>query len=148
MPVRGFLWKCTYFHWRAGPITKVAVSGKHRASPVAQTVKNPPTTRETWVGKTSPHPQRRERQPTPVCAWEFHGQRGLAGCSPRGDSPTRLSALLKLHWLGQTWSRVAQWVQSWLDSNHLFVFASLNHFHKPSVSSLAAPHFCSQRINV
>ena len=47
-----------------------------RASLVAQILKNPPSMWETWVRKI---PWRRERLPTLV----FHGQRSLAGYSPR-----------------------------------------------------------------
>ena len=47
---------------------------------VAQTIKNLPAMRETWVGKI---PWRREWQPTPVfLPGEFHGQRSLVGYSP------------------------------------------------------------------
>ena len=47
---------------------------------------------DPWVGKI---PWRRERLPTPVfLPGDSHGQRGLAGCSPRGrkesDTPERL----------------------------------------------------------
>ena len=58
------------------------------ASLVAQLVKNPPATQETWVGKI---PWRRERLPTPVF-WpgDFHGR-----CIPWGrkelDRTERLS---------------------------------------------------------
>ena len=42
---------------------------------MAQTVKNLPAMRETWVGKI---PRRREWLPTPVfLTGEFHGQRNL-----------------------------------------------------------------------
>ena len=64
------------------------------ALPVAQMVKNPPAMRETgfdpWVGKS---PWRREWQPTPgFWPGESHGQRSLAGYSPRGcQKSTRLS---------------------------------------------------------
>ena len=52
------------------------------ASLVAQTVKNPPATRETWAGEI---PWRRAWPPTPVfLPGEFHGQRSLAGDSPWG----------------------------------------------------------------
>ena len=46
-----------------------------RASPVAQLVKNPPATQETWVGSLGwEDPWRSKRLPTPVF-WhgEFHG---------------------------------------------------------------------------
>ena len=54
------------------------------ASRVAQLVKNPLATQETWVGKI---PWRRERLPTPVfCPGEFHGL-----YSPWGRKQTPLS---------------------------------------------------------
>ena len=62
-------------------ITNENIISSHRASLVAQLVKNPPAMQETWVqslvGKIS---WRRERLPTPVF-WpgEFHGL-----YSPRG----------------------------------------------------------------
>ena len=59
----------------------------HRASLVAQTVKNTPIMQEaqvqSWVGKI---PWRREWQLIPVfLPGEFHGQRSLAGYSPWGQ---------------------------------------------------------------
>ena len=49
------------------------------ASLVAQTVKNLLAVQETWVRNIS---WRKQWLPTPVCLHgEFHGQRGLAGCS-------------------------------------------------------------------
>ena len=58
----------------------------YRAFPVAQLVKNPPTMRETWVGKIR---WRRDRLPTPVF-WprEFHGLYTIHGVT---KSQTRLS---------------------------------------------------------
>ena len=58
-----------------------------RASLVAQTVKNPPATQETWVwslGWEDPLEEGiRVRRPTPeFLPGESHGQRSLAGCSP------------------------------------------------------------------
>ena len=53
-----------------------------RDSLVAQTVKNLPAMRETWVGKI---PWRRKWQPNSVfLPGEFHGQRSLVGYSPWG----------------------------------------------------------------
>ena len=59
-----------------------------RASLEAVEVKNPPANArdvrlrfEPWVGKI---PWRRASQPTPVSPGECHGQRRLAGYSPRG----------------------------------------------------------------
>ena len=50
---------------------------------------------DPWVGKI---PWRRERQPTPVF-WpgEFHGQRSLAGYSPRGCKESDMTEQLSLH---------------------------------------------------
>ena len=57
------------------------------ASLVAQTVKNPPALRETWVGKIS---WRRERLPTPVfLPGEVHGQGSLAGYNLHGVAKSR-----------------------------------------------------------
>ena len=61
---------------------------RSEASLVAQTVKNPPAMRETWV----PHPwvekmpwRRAWQQPTPVfLPGESHGQRSLVGYTPWG----------------------------------------------------------------
>ena len=51
---------------------------------VAQTVKNLPAVQETWVQSLGwEDPLDEEWQPTPVfLPGKFHGQRGLAGCSP------------------------------------------------------------------
>ena len=56
------------------------------ASLVAQTVKNPPAMRETWVRSLGwKILWRREPLPTPVfLPGEFHGQKNLAGSSPWG----------------------------------------------------------------
>ena len=71
-----------------------------QASLVAQTVKNPLQYRrpgfDPWVRKI---PWRREWLPTPVfLPGEFHGQRSLAGYSPRGrkesDTTERLHFIL------------------------------------------------------
>ena len=79
------------------------------ASQVALEVKNPPASAgdlrcrfDPWVGKI---PCRRAWQPTPVfLRGESHGQRSLAGCSPRGcegsDAPEHthlLPAVLPWH---------------------------------------------------
>ena len=57
------------------------------ASLVAQTVKNPPSMRETWVGKIS---WRREQLPTPVfLPGEFHGQGSLASYNLHGVAKSR-----------------------------------------------------------
>ena len=63
-----------------------------------QTVKNLPATQETWVqclvGKI---PWRRKWQPTAVfLPGEFHGQRGLAGYSPRGRKESGMTEQLPL----------------------------------------------------
>ena len=66
---------------------------------MAQRVKRLPAMRETWVGKI---PWRRKWQPIPVfLPGESHGQRSLAGYSPRGrresDTTERLSLSLPSH---------------------------------------------------
>ena len=62
------------------------------ASLVAQTVKNLPAVRETWVQSLGwEDPLDKEWQPTPVfLPGESHGQRSLAGYSPwsRKESDT------------------------------------------------------------
>ena len=64
-----------------------------RASLVAQSVKNPPATQETWVGKI---PWRRHGNTLQdSCLENPHKQRSLVGCSPWGhkesDTTERLS---------------------------------------------------------
>ena len=56
------------------------------ASLVAQTVRNLPAWRETWVGSLGREdPLEKERHPIPVfLPGESHGQRSLAGYSPWG----------------------------------------------------------------
>ena len=51
---------------------------------MAQTVKNPPAMKKTWVRSLSwEDPLKEGMQPTPVFLYkEFHGQRSLAGYSP------------------------------------------------------------------
>ena len=67
------------------------------ASLVAQTVKNPPAMRETWVQSLGREdPWRRAGQPTPVfLPGESHGQRSLVGYGPWGhrelDATERVS---------------------------------------------------------
>ena len=67
------------------------------ASLVAQTVKNPPAMRETWVQSLGGEdPWRRAGQPTPVfLPGESHGQRSLVGYGPWGhrelDATERVS---------------------------------------------------------
>ena len=48
-----------------------------------------------WLGKI---PWRRKQQPTPVfLPGESHGQRSLAGCSPRGCKELNTTAPLSVH---------------------------------------------------
>ena len=65
---------------------------------MAQKVKNLPTIQETGfqsLGREDP--QEKERQPTPVFLPErSHGQRGLAGCSPRGHKESGTTERLTL----------------------------------------------------
>ena len=60
-----------------------------RASLVAQILKNPPSMRDSWVRKI---PWRREQLPTLV----FHGQRSLAGYSPRARQESDTTEHLSL----------------------------------------------------
>ena len=56
---------------------------------LAQTVKNLPATRETWVGMI---PWRREWQSTPIfLPGESHGQRSLVGFSPRSHKDSDMT---------------------------------------------------------
>ena len=58
----------------------------NRASLVAQTLKNPPATQETWVqhlGQEDPL-EKGTATHSSILAWRIHGQRSLAGCSPWG----------------------------------------------------------------
>ena len=67
------------------------------ASLVAQKVKNPPAMRETWVQSLVWEDPLEENLAThsSILAGEFHGQRGLASCSPwsckESDTTERLS---------------------------------------------------------
>ena len=68
---------------------------QHWASLVAQTVKTPPAMWETWVGKI---PWRRAWQPAAVfLPGESHGQRSLAGCTPRGHRESGTTEQLSTH---------------------------------------------------
>ena len=70
------------------------------ASLVAELVKNPPAMQETWVLPLGwEDPLRKEQLPTPVfLPEESHGQRSLAGYSPRGckESDTTVQLSLSL----------------------------------------------------
>ena len=85
---------------RRATIHRVAKSLTRLASLMAQTVKNLPAMKETWVRSLGwEDPQRRKWQPTPVfLPGEFYGQRSLAGYSPWGckesDMTERLSLFL------------------------------------------------------
>ena len=85
--------------WRA-TIHRVAKSLTRLVSLMAQTVKNLPAMKETWVRSLGwEAPRRRKWQPTPVfLPGEFYGQRSLAGYSPWGckesDMTERLSLFL------------------------------------------------------
>ena len=71
------------------------------ASLMAQLVKNLPAMQEPWVlSLVWEDPWRRERLPTPVF-WsaEFHGQRSLAGYSPRGCKESDITERLSLHFI-------------------------------------------------
>ena len=71
---------------RRATIHRVAKSLTRLASLMAQTVKNLPAMKETWVRSLGwEDPRRRKWQPTPVfLPGEFYGQRSLAGYSPWG----------------------------------------------------------------
>ena len=98
----GFLTGASFAHqvtfgnvWRYVGCSAGEVSSIYVASLVAQ---NPPAMQETWVGKI---PWRRAWQPTPVfLPGESHGQRSLAGYSPRGhkesDTTEQLSTAQQL----------------------------------------------------
>ena len=85
------------------------------ASLQAQTVKNLPAMRETWVrslGQKSPW--RRAWQPTPVfLPGEFHGQRSLAGYSPWGCKELDTTEQLLLTHSHSGPSTVSARVYSW-----------------------------------
>ena len=63
------------------------------ASRVAQTVKNLPAMRETWVRSLSWEDPLEEGMVThsSILAGEFHGQRSLAGYSPKGHKESDVS---------------------------------------------------------
>ena len=69
------------------------------ASQVAQTVKNLPVMRETWVRFLGwEDPLRRKWQSTPVfLCGEFHGQRSLVGYSPWGHKQPDMTEWLTLN---------------------------------------------------
>ena len=69
------------------------------ASLLAQAVKNPPATQETWVWSLSREdPQRRKWQPTAVfLPGESHGQRNVVGCSPWGCKESDITEQLSKH---------------------------------------------------
>ena len=75
----------------------------NQASLVAQTIKNLPALQETWVWFLGwKEPLEREWLPTPVfLTGEFHGQRGLVGCSLWGlkESDTTEQLTLSLHFI-------------------------------------------------
>ena len=70
---------------------------------MAQTIKNLPALQETWVWFLGwKEPLEREWLPTPVfLTGEFHGQRGLVGCSLWGlkESDTTERLTLSLHFI-------------------------------------------------
>ena len=108
---------------------KNILEGINRASLVAQMLKRLPTMWETWVQSLCQEdPWRRKWHPTPVfLPGESHGQRSLAGYSPRGrkesDTTERLNFQRQHHysWLPQTdnnpsinHQRTAQWDENYL----------------------------------
>ena len=110
--------------WRA-TIHRVAKSLTRLVSLMAQTVKNLPAMKETWVRSLGwEDPRRRKWQPTPVfLPGEFYGQRSLAGYSPYGHKELDMTEQLSLHFICHWASLVAQtgknlpampetWVQS------------------------------------
>ena len=66
---------------------EMIITYKKVTSLVVQMVKRPPVMQETWIqslGGKDP-PWKKKWQPTPIfLPGEFHGQRSLAGYSPRG----------------------------------------------------------------
>ena len=83
--------------WRAA-IHKIAKSLTRLACLMAQTVKNLPAMKETWVRSlVREDPRRRKWQPTPVfLPGEFHGQRSLAGYNPWGFKESDMTERLSL----------------------------------------------------
>ena len=66
---------------------------------MAQTVKNPPAMKKTWVRSLSwEDPLEEGMQPTPVFLYkEFHGQRSLAGYSPWRHKELDMTLRLSTH---------------------------------------------------
>ena len=56
---------------------------------VTQMVKISPAMRETWVLSPGQEDLLEEGIGTSILAWDFHGQRSLAGCSPWGRKRVR-----------------------------------------------------------
>ena len=56
---------------------------------VTQMVKISPAMRETWVLSPGQEDLLEEGIGTSILAWDFHGQRSLAGCSPWGHKRVR-----------------------------------------------------------
>ena len=92
---------------------------QHRTGfPVAQVVKNSPAGREPWVrplGQEEPLETGKAAHSS-VPAWRSHGQRSLAGCSPRvAESGTteRLSTADNNNALNVSWSPLFYFLLSW-----------------------------------
>ena len=68
---------------------EVAAGSFPLAPLVTQMVKISPAMRETWVLSPGQEHLLEEGIGTSILAWDFHGQRSLAGCSPWGCKRVR-----------------------------------------------------------
>ena len=96
-------------------LTFITIPSAPRSSLEAQTVKNPPAMRETWVRSLGLKiPWRREWLPTLVfLTGESRGQRSLAGCSPWGRKESHMIGRLTLHcmWFCKAAARLPWWLR-------------------------------------
>ena len=150
MPVRGFLWKCSFFYWRAGLTSKVAVLGKPPDFPGGSDWEESACNAGDpgWTPGWEGHPTPREENGNPLqCSClENSTDRGAWRAAVHGvtESDTAEHAHETTDLVRQG-LLVAQWVQFWLDSKPSLCFASLmsfcssNHFHKPSEFLLSLP---------
>ena len=84
--------------WELLPLSPNRLVCSTLGSLVAHMVKNLPAIQETQVQSLGQEdPRRREWQPTPVLPGEFHGQRSLAGYSPRALKGSDTTEQLSFH---------------------------------------------------
>ena len=100
-------------------------------------VKNLPSMPETWVRSLGQEdkPWKREWQPTPVfLPGEFHGQRSLVGCSPRGSQR-----------VGHDWATNTQFL--FVHTFFYLLIYSLKNYRAPTVVQASARYRRFKRQN-